>query len=95
MRTAPLHDLHPLKTQVFRKVNQMANTIDDIVSEITDETTVVDGVVAFITGLKQQLADALAGNPALQAKVDAIMAAALSNKAKLATAITANTPAAP
>jgi hypothetical protein len=50
----------------------------------------------LIGGLKQQLADALAGTtlpPATQVKVDAIFAQAEANKAKIADALAANTPA--
>jgi len=73
-------------------------TLDQITQDMADETTAIDGLSTFIAGLKQQLADALAGatlNPATQAKVDAIFAAAEANKAKLAAALAANVPPAP
>src|SRR5438105_15488275 len=73
-------------------------TLDQIAADITAETSAIDSLSALIAGLKQQLADALAGTtlpPAVQAKVDAIFADAETNKAKLAAALTANVPPTP
>ena len=73
-------------------------TLDDIASDVEAETTLIAGVSTFIAGLKQQLADALAGTtlpPATQAKVDAIFAGAEANKQALSDALVANTPVAP
>lgn len=73
-------------------------SLDDVLSDITAETDAISSVSTLITGLKQQLADALSGTtlpPATQAKVDQIFAAAEANKAALATAILANTPEEP
>lgn len=70
-------------------------SLDQILTDVTDESTAIDGISTLISGLKQQLADALAGTtlpPATQAKVDAIFAAAEVNKGKIATALAANTP---
>ncbi len=72
-------------------------TLDDVLKDVTDESTAIDSISTLIAGLKQQIADALAGTtlpPATQAKVDAIFAAAETNKGKIATALAANTPAA-
>lgn len=75
----------------------MANTLDDVLKDVTDESTLDDSIIALLTGIKAQLDAVLAGGltPALQAKVDQIFAQAEANKAKVAAAITANTPAAP
>lgn len=70
-------------------------TLDDILADVTAESTTIDSLSAFIAGLKQQLADALSGTtlpPAVQAKVDAVFAQAESNKQKLADALAANVP---
>jgi hypothetical protein len=70
-------------------------TLDDVLKDVTDESTAIDGISTLIAGLKQQLADALAGTtlpPATQAKVDAIFTQAEANKGKIATALDANTP---
>lgn len=70
-------------------------SLDDVIQDMTDESTAIDGLSALVAGLKQQVADALAGTtlpPAIQAKVDAVFAAAEANKAKLAAALAANVP---
>lgn len=72
-------------------------TLDQIVTDVQDESTQIDGLSTLTAGLKQQLADALAGTtlpPATQAKIDAVFAGVEANKAKIVTAINANTPAA-
>lgn len=72
-------------------------TLQQVQDDVTSETTLIAGVGTLITGLQKQLADALSGatlSPAVQAQVDAIFAAAESNKAALASALAANTPAA-
>ena len=71
-------------------------TIDDVVKDVTDESTVEDGLITLTTDIKTQLDAALAGTtvpPAVQAKIDAVFTQLETNKAKLAAAITANTPA--
>lgn len=76
----------------------MATTLDQILQDVTDESTVIDSISTLIDGLRQQLADALSGTtlpPAVQAKIDAVFAQAETNKTKLANALVVNTPAAP
>ncbi len=70
-----------------------ATTIDSILADVTGESTLIDSVSAFITSLKQQLKDALAGqiDDATKAKIDQIFATAEQNKARLADALAANT----
>jgi hypothetical protein len=73
-------------------------TLDEVLKDVTDEATAIDGISTLIAGLKQQLADALSGAtlpPATQAKVDAIFAQAEANKAKIATALEPNPTATP
>ncbi len=70
-------------------------TLDQVLKDVTDESTAIASVSALIAGLKQQLADALAGttlSPATQAQVDAIFTQAEANKTAIATALAANTP---
>lgn len=69
---------------------EMAN-LDDIKNEIAAEKTVIDSAVKLIGGLSAQLKAAVAANDmtALQAIIDGMEA----NKAELAAAVTANTPA--
>lgn len=70
-------------------------TIDEILTEVNDESGRLDSIQALIDGIKQQLADALAGATlpaAVQAKVDAVFAGLTGNKAKIDKALNANTP---
>ena len=69
-------------------------TLDETLTAVQSESTVDDSIIALLNGLAAQIA---AGglSPADQAKVDAIFAAAQQNSAKVAAAVTANTPAAP
>jgi len=73
-------------------------TLQQVMDDVTAEKTAIDSVSALVGGLRQQIADALSGvnlPPAVQAQVDAVFAQAEQNKAALAAALAANTPAAP
>jgi hypothetical protein len=73
---------------------QIMASLDDILADVTAESTAINSVGVLIGGLKQQLADALAGTklpPATQAKVDAIFTQAETNKAAIAAAIASGT----
>lgn len=70
-------------------------TLDEVLASVADESTKIDSLSTFIAGLKQQIADALAGvtlPPAVQAKVDAVFEGVEANKAKVVTAMDANVP---
>lgn len=74
---------------------QIMATLDQVLSDVTDEGTRLDSLSALIDGLKKQVADALAGTtlpPPVQAKVDAIFAAAEANKGKIDTALNTGVP---
>lgn len=76
----------------------MAATIDQVLADVTEESTTIDSIGTLVSGLKDQLAAALANTtvpPDVQAKIDQTFALIESNKAKLAAAVTANTPAQP
>lgn len=77
------------------EIKEMA-TLDQIVSDVAEESTQIDGLSTLTAGLKAQLDAVLAGalTPAQQAQVDAIFSAVEANKAKVVAAINANTPAA-
>jgi len=80
------------------KVNKIMATLDEVLADVTEESTAIDSVSALIAGLQQQLKDALAGAtiPAnVQTKIDAVFAQAEANKGKLAAALAANVPPAP
>lgn len=72
-------------------------TLDDLTKDAADESTLDDSIIALLTSVKTELDSVLAGNltPDQQAKVDAIFATLEANKAKVAAAVTANTPASP
>lgn len=70
-------------------------TLDEVLADVTDEKTAIASIATLIAGLKQQIADALSGvtlPPAVQAKVDAVFAAAEQNKADIAAALASGVP---
>ena len=75
----------------------MAQSLDDVLADVTDEKTQIDSLTTLTAGLKAQLDAVLAGSltPEQQAKVDAIFAAVETNKKAVVDSINANTPAAP
>jgi len=78
-----------LLERIYRKELSNMAKIDDVLTDVAEEKTLIDGLGAFIQGLKDQLiADGLD-----QAKVDAAFAAVEANKAELAAALAANVPA--
>jgi hypothetical protein len=73
-------------------------TLDQILDKVTQETTDIGSLKVFIAGLKQQIADALAGvtlPPAVQAKVDAVFAGVAANDQAVVDAMAASVPPAP
>lgn len=69
-------------------------TLDEVLKDVTDESTQLDGIATLITGLQQQVKDAMASagiSAADQAKIDAIFTGAEANKMKIANALAANT----
>ena len=83
---------------LIAKETIMAATIDQVLQDVTDESTLDDSIIALLNGVQAQLAAALSGTtipPAVQTKIDAVFSGLEANKAKVAAAVTANTPAAP
>ncbi len=83
---------------VLLVLEKIMASLDDVLADVTAESTKLDSLTAFVAGLKQQLADALAGAnlpPAVQSKVDAIFAAVETNKQKVQDALDANVPPVP
>ena len=88
-----LRDLGRKIDLVIQTQEKIMASLDQVLADVTKESTDLDSIAALISGLKQQIADALAGTtlpPATQAKVDAIFAAAETNKGKIADALAAN-----
>lgn len=87
------------KLDALTKESKMQDeTLDQVLADVQAESTVEDGLITLTTSIKAELNKALAGSGLSaddQAKVDAIFTAIESNKAKVAAAVTANTPAAP
>jgi len=68
-------------------------TLDQVLADVAEEATAIDGLVVFIAGLKKQIDDLKLNLSAEeQAKVDAIFAAVEVNKGKVVAALE---PAAP
>jgi DNA-binding FadR family transcriptional regulator len=83
--------LDAILTALSKLETRIMATLKDVLDAVTSETMIDDSVVTLLTQLHDQLAAAIAANDpaALQAIVDGIAA----NTAKLAAAVTANTPA--
>jgi len=88
-------DVYHHTTHAEVLLEALMSTLDEIIALVTDENTKLDSVIALIDGLKAQLDEALSGAvlpPAVQAKVDAIFAAASSSAAKIVDALDTTTP---
>lgn len=95
-----IHLLERMLVAILRRVNlilkleewQMA-AIDDLETEVSENTDVTSSAVVLLEGLSQQLKDAIAsGDPA---RVQAVVTQLDANSKRLADAVTANTPVAP
>ena len=78
---------------INRKLEAIMATIDQVLADVTDESTALDSIATLISGLRQQVADAVknAGIPPdVQAKIDQVFAVAEQNKTKVAAALAAN-----
>lgn len=88
---------------MMRSLNQKESaimaTLDDVLQEISDESSKIDSYEALFNGLQQQLTDALKNSgtvtPAMQAQIDAVFNAAKQNSDKIDAAISANAPPTP
>jgi hypothetical protein len=75
------------------KQDSIMATLQQILDDVTANGTAIGSLSAFIDGLKQQIADALAGvnlPVAVQAEIDAVFTGVQANKAALATALAGN-----
>lgn len=83
---------------ILSKMETIMATLDEVLAEVTDESTRLDSIQALIDGIKQQLADALSGAalpPDVQAKIDAVFAGLTGNKAKIDKALNTGVPTPP
>jgi hypothetical protein len=84
-------------SRILRRVRKIMATIDQVLQDVTDESTLEDSIITLLTNIKAQLDAALANQniPAdVQAKIDSVFEGLEANKTKVADAIKANTPAA-
>jgi hypothetical protein len=84
-------------TRMEAKMASAEDTLDAITTALQNQSTVEDSVLALLTSIKNQLADALRGeqlSAGAQAKLAAIMPLLEANTSKLSAALVANTPAA-
>ncbi len=90
-----LQELSDRLDSLTRKVDAMAKTLQEVLDAVAAEDTKIDGIIALVGGLKQQLADALSGTtlpPDVQAKVDALFDKATASAGKIDAALSANVP---
>jgi chemotaxis protein histidine kinase CheA len=81
---------------VINTMEKFMSKLDDVLKDVTDESTQIDGLSALIAGLQDQVKAAVATSnmsAADTAKIDAIFDEAEKNRQKIATALNANTPA--
>lgn len=81
------------QSRIVELLEKIMPTLDEVLADVTEEGSKLDSLATFIAGLKQQIADALAGvtlPPKVQAQIDAVFAGVESNKAKVVAAMEAN-----
>jgi|SRR5579862_5947746 len=86
------------KQDLENKLKIIMADIDTILQDVTDESSIIDGITTLIAGLQQQVKDALANggaDPTLTAKIAKILTLSDANKTKLAAALASGTPVAP
>ena len=88
------HIHHEDDSRVLQLLEKIMASLDETLAAVTAESTVDDSIIALLEGLAAQI-KAGGLSAADQAKVDAIFAQANTNSAKVTTAVTTNTPAAP
>lgn len=75
---------------VKKQEESIMPTLDDLTADVQSQGTVIQSAEALLSGLSQQLKDALAAND--PAKVQGIIDAIDAQKSDLAAAVAANTP---
>lgn len=100
VHTNPSRQLEEILAKLTTLTNEGASimaTLDEVLAEVTAQTTEIDGVTTLIKGLEQHVTDLLAGEvtPAGQAKIDALFATLKANGGALNAAVAIGTPPAP
>jgi uncharacterized protein YoxC len=81
---------------ILKNTENIMATLDEVLKDVTDESTQLDGISTLVSGLQKQVKDALENSsisPADQAKIDQIFNQAESNKQKILNALVSGTPA--
>lgn len=83
-----------LLRRLINLMERMMPTLDETLAKVTEQGDRLDSLIAFVTGLKQQLEEALKGQitPEMQAKIDAIFNEADENAKKIDDALNLNVP---
>ena len=82
---------------ILERLSEIMATLDQVLQDVSDQTTQITSLQALIMGIKQQLADALSGASlpsGVQVKIDQIFQNLEANKSGLANALNNGTPAA-
>ncbi len=90
-----LDRIERMLSRVIGKEIQIMASLQDDLDAITAQSGRLDSLNTFVSGLEQQIKDALSGanlSPENQAKVDAIFDAVHANDAKIDTALNSNVP---
>lgn len=84
-----------LLTSILLKEKVIMASIQEVIAATEQQKTVLDSLVTFVQGLKDQIANLPGITPEQQAQIDTIFANVQANTQEAADAMVANTPAAP
>lgn len=89
--------LRSLIITLTAKVNKLMATVDDLVSDVAAQKTVIDGLDTLLANIAAQIAALKSSqtDPDTAAKIDALHASVTENTGRIQADIVANTPAAP
>src|ERR1019366_3477348 len=82
---------------ILERLSDIMATLDQVLQDVSDQTTQITSLQALIMGIKQQLADALSGASlpsGVQVKIDKFFQTREPKRGGLATALTPGPPAA-
>lgn len=80
-------------TDIQRKVNKLMATVDDLVSDVAAQKTVIDGLDTLLANIAAQIAalKSTQTDPETAAKIDALHASVTENTGRIQADIIANT----
>ena len=87
-----IRSLNPRLARIEQKQELIMATLQEIVDEVAGQKTVVDGIQAFVDGLRAQIGSIPSISAVDQAKIDSIFAAVDANTKAITAALTFNTP---